>query len=100
MRKVLDFGAMASFTGVATYPNAPEVREAFAMMPADRYMVETDAPFLSPIPKRGTRPCVPAFARYTAEALAAHIKQPWPEFHRQINANTRRFFGITSQTDQ
>jgi len=100
MRKVLDFGAMASFTGVATYPNAPEVREAFAMMPADRYMVETDAPFLSPIPKRGVRPCVPAFSRLTAEALAAHIKQPWPDFHRQINANTKRFYGITSLNDK
>lgn len=99
MRKVLDFGAMASFTGVATYPNAPEVREAFALMPPDRYMIETDSPFLSPLPKRGVRPCVPAYARMTAEALAAHVNVPWPEFHRRINANTRRFFGITSQSE-
>jgi TatD DNase family protein len=100
MRKVLDFGAMASFTGVATYPNAPEVREAFSIMPPDRYMVETDAPFLTPHARRGSRPCFPAYARLTAEALAAHIKQPWPDFHRQINTNTRRFFGISSLSDQ
>ncbi|MBY0309120.1 MAG: TatD family hydrolase [Phycisphaerales bacterium] len=100
MARVLELGAMASFTGVVTYPNAPEVRKAFTMMPADRYMVETDAPFLSPAPKRGVRPCVPAFARLTAEALAAHAGVPWPEFHRRINQNTRRFFGVNSETDQ
>jgi len=54
-RKVLDFGAMISFTGVVTYKNAPEVREAVKLVPADRIMVETDAPFLSPEPHRGTR---------------------------------------------
>lgn len=90
---------MASFTGVATYPNAPEVREAFALMPADRYMIETDAPFLTPTPNAARAPAS-AYARLTAEALAAHIQQPWPDFHRQINVNTRRFFGISSQSDQ
>ena len=96
MRKVLDFGAMASFTGVATYPNAPEVRQAFSLMPPDRYMVETDAPFLTPHARRGSRPCVPAYARLTAEALADHLGDPWPDFHRRINQNTRRFFGVSS----
>ncbi len=99
MRSVLDFGAMASFTGVATYPNAPEVREAFKLMPADRYMVETDAPFLTPHARRGSRPCVPAYARLTAEALAACAGDPWPEFHRRINQNTRRFYGIASSVN-
>ena len=93
-RKCLDLGAMISFTGVVTYPNAPEVREAAQLVPADRIMVETDAPFLSPVPKRGTRPCMPGYARHTAEALAELRGQPWNEFHAEINANTTRFFGI------
>jgi len=42
-----------SFSGIITFPNAPELRAAAALTPADRYMVETDAPYLAPVPKRG-----------------------------------------------
>ena len=44
-----------SFSGIITFPNAPELREAAALTPADRYMVETDAPYLAPVPQRGKR---------------------------------------------
>lgn len=94
IRKVLDFGASVSFTGVVTYKNASDVADAAMLVPADRIMVETDAPFLSPMPKRGVRPCVPAFARYTAEFLAKIRSVPFVEFHDQIDRNTERFFGI------
>jgi TatD DNase family protein len=94
VRKCLDFGAMVSFTGVVTYPNAPEVREAAGLVPRDRIMVETDAPFLSPVPHRGKRPCMPGYARHTAEALARLRGESWDEFHAAINDNTARFFGI------
>jgi TatD DNase family protein len=93
-RAVLDYGAWISFTGVATYRNAPEVREAAKLMPADRIMVETDAPFLSPEPHRGTRPCQPWMSSVTARFIAELRGVPWPEFHQQINDNTRRFFGV------
>lgn len=93
-RMVLDFGAMISFTGVVTYSNAPEVREAAKLVPADRIMVETDAPFLSPVPHRGKRPCKPAWVRHTAEALAELRGVPFDVFHQQINQNTKRFFGV------
>lgn len=96
MKRLLDFGAMVSFTGVVTYKNAPEVREAMLMVPSDRIMVETDAPYLAPEPCRTVRPCKPAFARITAEAMAAYRGVPWPDFHRQINQNTHRFYGIMS----
>lgn len=92
--KVLDLGAMISFTGVVTYRNAAEVREAARLVPASRLMIETDAPYLSPEPVRGTRPCEPAFARHTAEAIAALRGEPFARFHEQINRNTERFFGI------
>ncbi|MEM1165039.1 MAG: TatD family hydrolase [Planctomycetota bacterium] len=95
MRLVLDFGAMVSFTGVVTFPGAPEVREAAALVPLDRVMVETDAPFLTPAPHRKVRPNEPRFARVTAEFLAAEVyRVAWPEFEAAIDANTARFFGI------
>lgn len=93
-RKCLDFGAMISFTGVVTYQNAPEVREAAALVPIDRIMVETDSPFLSPVPVRGKRPCMPGYARHTAEALAELRGESWEDLHHAINANTARFFGV------
>lgn len=96
MRKLLDFGAWVSFTGVLTYPNAPEVREAAKLAPADRIMVETDAPFLPPVPHRGKRPCVPAWVVHTARALAdvrgGGVK--FDDLHEQLNRNTERFFGV------
>lgn len=94
VRKVLDAGSWVSFTGVVTYKNAPEVREAARLVPADRIMVETDAPFLSPEPKRGVRPCAPAMVRHTAEALAAARGERFEDFHDRVNENTRRFFGV------
>ena len=97
VRKMLDFGAWVSFTGVVTYPNAPEVREAARLVPADRIMVETDAPFLSPVPHRGKRPCMPGWTAVTACALAELRGEPFGAFHEQINDNTRRFFGIDAE---
>lgn len=94
MRQVLDFGASVSFTGVVTYKGAPEVREAARLVPDDRIMVETDAPFLSPDPKRGVRPCEPWMVSFTARRLAEVRGQSFDDFHRTINDNTERFFGV------
>jgi TatD DNase family protein len=94
MRKVLDFGACVSFTGVVTYPNTQDLREAVRLVPADRLMVETDAPFLPPVPHRGKRPCLPAWVVHTARALADIRSVPFETFHDQVNANTARFFGL------
>lgn len=93
-RLVLDFGAMISFTGVVTYKNAPEVLESARLVPLDRIMVETDAPYLSPVPKRGVRPCEPAFSAYTARFLAERRGEGWAAFHSAIDANAARFYGV------
>jgi TatD DNase family protein len=93
-RRVLDFGAMISFTGVVTYKNAEDVQEAAAITPLDRIMVETDAPYLSPAPHRGKRPCKPWMTSVTAKKLAEIKGLAWEDVHRQINENTERFFGI------
>jgi TatD DNase family protein len=53
-RRCLDLGAFLSFSGVVTFKNADQVREAAALCPLDRLLVETDAPFLTPVPHRGT----------------------------------------------
>ncbi len=100
-RHVLDFGAMISFTGVVTYKNAAEVAEAAKLVPLDRIMVETDSPYLAPVPHRGERPCQPAWAWHTAEFLAHLRGEPMDGddgFHAAINRNTHRFFNIDAQS--
>ena len=68
-RRSLDLGFYLSFAGNLTYPAAKSIREAAAFAPADRILVETDAPFLAPIPFRGQRN-EPALVAHTAAALA------------------------------
>jgi len=96
-RACLDLGAMISFTGVVTFPNASEVAAAASLVPDDRIMVETDAPFLSPVPHRGERPCKPAWVAHTARFLADLRDRPFDEFHDLVNRNTARFFSIDAR---
>lgn len=72
-RRCLDLGAHLSFSGVITFKGAPEVREAVALCPLDRLLVETDSPFLAPVPHRG-RPNQPAFVTLVG-ATVADVKQ-------------------------
>lgn len=95
-RMVLDFGAWISFTGVVTFANAPEVREAAKLVPADRIMVETDAPFLTPEPHRKVRPNEPKYVMDTAKFLAAVRGEEWGEFQERSRANSTRFFEMGS----
>jgi TatD DNase family protein len=97
MRRILDFGAMVSFTGIVTYKNAKGVQEAAKLVPLSRVMCETDAPYLSPEPHRTTRPCEPWMSSVTARFLADLRGERWGEFHAAINANTRAFFGIDAR---
>ncbi len=69
MNRVIEMGSIVSFTGIVTFKNAHEVRETVAATPLDKLMVETDSPFLSPMPYRGKR-CEPAYTRYTAKKVA------------------------------
>ncbi len=93
-RSVLDFGSWISFTGIATFANAAGVAEAAQLVPDDRIMVETDAPYLSPEPVRTTRPNVPAHVVHTARFLAELRSVDYEEFERMVDANAERFFGI------
>ncbi len=69
VRRILDLGFFVSFAGIVTFPRAEDVREAARVVPADRLLVETDAPYLAPVPHRGKRN-EPSFVAHTVEALA------------------------------
>ena len=68
-KATLDLGLYISFSGIVTFKNAPLIQEAAKFVPADRILVETDAPFLAPVPKRGKQN-EPSYVRYTAEFVA------------------------------
>ena len=68
-RRLLDLGFMISFSGIVTFSNADALREVVAYIPEDRLLVETDSPYLAPIPERG-KENEPAFVRYTGAKLA------------------------------
>jgi len=91
-RRALDLGATLSFAGVVTFKNAQDLREAVALAPLDRIVVETDAPFLTPAPHRG-KPNEPAYVSLVAEAIAAVKGVPADEVARATSANAARLFG-------
>lgn len=97
MRRIVEFGAWASFTGVLTYRNAQGVRDSARLLPIDRVMVETDAPFLSPEPHRARRPNTPAMVTMVARTLAEVHGLGDHEMHTRLNDNTARFFGIPAE---
>jgi len=68
-QEILAMGHLVSFTGIVTFKNAPVVREVAALVPEDAFMVETDCPYLAPVPHRGKR-AEPAHTRLVAEKIA------------------------------
>jgi len=68
-QEVLALGHLVSFTGIVTFKNAPEAQEAATKVPAGSFMLETDCPFLAPVPHRGGR-AEPAYVRHIAEHIA------------------------------
>lgn len=71
-RAMLDLGFSISLSGIVTFKNAGDLRETARLIPRDRLLIETDSPFLAPVPHRG-RPCEPAFVADTAQALAREL---------------------------
>ena len=93
LSEVLAMGHHVSFTGIATFKNAADVRAAARVAPADRVMVETDAPYLAPVPHRGKR-CEPAYVGLTAEAIAKERGVSFESFAQTTTANAERFFRL------
>ncbi len=89
-RKALDLGFYISLSGIVTFKNATDLQETARMLPSDRMLVETDSPFLAPIPHRG-QTCEPAFVADTA-AFVADLRGETPD--GLADATTANFFRL------
>jgi len=90
----LDLGFYISFSGIVTFKNATQIQESARMVPLERLLVETDCPFLAPVPKRGKRN-EPAYVRYVAEAVARLRGVSLPELARQTTENASKLFALS-----
>lgn len=93
-RECLELGLHLSFAGMVTYKKAGELRSVAAIVPDDRILIETDAPYLSPHPNRGHRPNEPALIVHTAACLAGVRGVSEALFAEQTTVNARRLFGL------
>jgi TatD DNase family protein len=94
-RAALDLGFYISFSGIVTFRSADELREVAKQVPLDRILVETDSPYLAPIPHRG-KPNQPAYVREVAEFLAELRGLAYETLAKATTANFNRLFGVTS----
>jgi TatD DNase family protein len=88
---VIALGHLVSFTGIVTFKNGAAVRDVAAELPLDRFMVETDCPYLAPVPFRGKR-CEPAHTRLVAESIAEARGAALEEIARATTATAENFF--------
>ncbi len=87
-------GWRISFTGIVTFPKSQWLQEIAKDYPGDKIMVETDSPYLSPVPVRGKRPNEPSHVAHTARYLAALRGEDYDAFVTRTERNTRDFFGL------
>ena len=87
----LDLGFYISFSGIVTFKNATAIQEAARYVPLDRLLVETDAPYLAPVPKRG-KPNEPAYVRHTAAFVAQLRGDSLENIAQATTANCLRLF--------
>lgn len=92
-QKFLDLGFYISFSGIVTFKNAKQIQASAEMVPSDRLLIETDCPFLAPVPRRGKRN-EPSYVRYVAESLALQKNMNLEALAAQTSENACRLFGI------
>jgi TatD DNase family protein len=90
-RRAFDLGALISYSGIVTFPAADDLREAAAITPLDRLLVETDAPYLAPVPRRG-RENEPGLVPLVGAAVAAAGGRPEAEIAKRTAANATAAF--------
>jgi TatD DNase family protein len=93
-KRALDLGFLVSFSGILTFKNAAPLRDVARRLPLDRLLVESDCPYLAPVPHRGKRN-EPAFVPSTLRCLAEVKGLPPEEVERATDENFRRFFDLT-----
>ncbi len=91
MRRVLEIGSLVSFTGIATFKNGQNVRDTIAATPDGRFMLETDCPYLAPVPYRGKR-CEPAYVKEISETVARVRGCPLDELSAATCRTAAEFF--------
>jgi len=91
-RRALDMGLYISFSGILTFPRAEGVRDVAKMVPLDKLLCETDAPYLAPVPKRG-KVNEPSFVRYVYEVLASIKGMEVEDLSEKIYLNVKTLFG-------
>jgi len=91
MRRIVDLGSMVSFTGICTFKNAQTVRDTIAAVPIDQFMLETDCPYLAPVPYRGKR-CEPAYVKEISEMVASIRNIPIEEISTATCQTALNFF--------
>jgi TatD DNase family protein len=92
-KAALDLGFYISLSGIVTFRNADALRDVARQVPADRLLVETDSPYLAPIPYRG-KPNLPQYVREVAEYLAMLRGVPYEAFAAQTTENFKRLFPL------
>jgi len=90
-RTALDLGLYISLSGIVTFKNAKDLQETAKTVPTERLLIETDSPFLAPVPHRG-KPCEPAFVADTARFVADLLDIPTESVAKQTSANFRTLF--------
>jgi len=91
MKRVFAIGSLVSFTGIVTFKNAQNVRDCVAAVPPDKFMLETDCPYLAPVPYRGKR-CEPAYVKEISEAVAQLKNCPLEELSVATCKTAKEFF--------
>ncbi|WP_040550078.1 TatD family hydrolase [Pedosphaera parvula] len=91
MQRVLQMGSLVSFTGIATFKNAQTVRDTIAATPLGKFMLETDSPYLAPVPYRGKR-CEPGYVKEISELVASVKECSLEELSRATCATAAGFF--------
>ncbi len=92
--RIQEHGWRLSFTGIVTFPKSTALQEIARTYPDEALMIETDAPYLSPVPLRGKHPNEPANVVHTARFLAELRNVPYQELVDQIGCNTMKFFDL------
>jgi len=98
-RQGMDMGFLVSFAGNVSYPKAQNLREVARQIPIDRLLVETDSPFLAPLPHRGKRN-EPAYVAEVARTIANVRNLAADEVARAAAENFRKFFGLVNSVGQ
>lgn len=91
----LDLGFYISFSGTVTFKKALQIQESAKMVPSDRLLIETDCPFLAPVPKRGEKRNEPSYVQYVAQQVARLRETPVEQLAAQTTHNACQLFGLT-----